>query len=70
MQLDPDVVILRQVEDAIMKDGDRVAIIRIEWQVGKLGPFVERIRKDEYTADVRAERLNNQAREHRIPARA
>lgn len=69
MALDTDVVILRQVEDAILKEGERVPIIRIEWQVGKAGPFVERIPKDEYTAAERERRLNDAAAQHRIPAR-
>lgn len=65
--LDQDVKILRQAEDAQYIDGERVPIIRIEWQVGKAGPFVERILKTEYSADVREQRLNTLAREHRIP---
>lgn len=70
MGLDTDIVILRQVEDARLVAGDRVPIIRIEWQVGKAGPFVERIDKSEYSASVREQRLNDAAREHRIPPRA
>lgn len=69
MALDTDIVILRQVEDAKLVAGDRVPLIRIEWQVGKLGPFVERIDKAEYSANERERRLNAAAAEHRIGPR-
>jgi len=66
MELDKDITILNQVQDGRYERNERIPTIRIEWQVGKFGPFVEHIDKMEYSADVRAERLNKQAAEHRV----
>jgi hypothetical protein len=62
-----DVKILRQVEDVRYDDAQqRVAIIRIEFQVGRMGPFVERIDKTEFTKERRDETLNRFAEHVRV----
>jgi len=44
--LDPDIAIIRQMEDPKYdRSGARVDYIRVEFYVGKHGPFVERIEK-------------------------
>lgn len=64
--LEPDVKITKQVEDSrYALDGSRTAFIRVEFYVGKHGPFVERIEKDGYSAIVRDDRLTQFAREVR-----
>jgi hypothetical protein len=64
--LDPDVKIIKQAEDGRYNlDGERTAYIRVEFYVGKHGPFVERFPKDSYTAAVRDQRLTDFAREVR-----
>lgn len=54
-----DVKITKQVEDArYALDGTRTAFVRVEFFVGKHGPFVERFEKDTFTADTRDAKLN------------
>lgn len=56
--LQDDVIITKQVEDArYALDGTRSAFIRVEFFVGKHGPFVERFPKDTYSAASRDEKL-------------
>jgi hypothetical protein len=53
-----DVKITKQVEDSRYGlDGTRTAFIRVEFFVGKHGPFVERFEKETFTADVRDAKL-------------
>lgn len=53
-----DVKITKQVEDArYALDGSRTSFIRVEFFVGKHGPFVERFEKDGYSAQTRDDRL-------------
>jgi hypothetical protein len=57
--LDSDVKVLRQVEDAKYDaDQQRIPIIRIEFMVGKFGPFVERLDKESFTKEKRDDTLN------------
>lgn len=64
--LDEDVEITKQVEDAkYNRDGTRTSFVRIEFHVGKHGPFVERLDKATYSAQTRDDRLNAFAREVR-----
>lgn len=57
--LDADVKVTKQVEDRrYEQDGTSNAFIRVEFFVGKHGPFVERFPKETYTADARDEKLN------------
>lgn len=44
-----------------------VVSIRVEFKVGRHGPFVEKFPKESYTADARDERLNAFAVEVRTP---
>lgn len=61
-----DVKVTKQVEDArYALDGTRTAFIRVEFFVGKHGPFVERFEKDGYSAQVRDDRLTAFAAEVR-----
>jgi hypothetical protein len=53
-----DVKITKQVEDSrYALDGSRAAFIRVEFYVGKHGPFVERFDKETFTADTRDAKL-------------
>jgi hypothetical protein len=64
--LDADVKVTKQVEDArYAQDGARTSFIRVEFYVGKHGPFVERFEKDGYSALRRDDVLNTFAREVR-----
>lgn len=66
--LTDDITVTKQVEDArYALDGSRSAFIRVEFFVGKHGPFVERFPKDGYTGDVRDAKLNAFAMEVRTP---
>lgn len=57
--LNADIDITKQVEDArYNRDNTRTAFIRVEFHVGKHGPFVERFDKDGYSREVRDARLN------------
>lgn len=57
--LDQDVTIVNIAEDTRYDDQQqRHAIIRVEFRVGRRGPFTERFDKDTYTADARDQRLN------------
>lgn len=63
MSLDSAITIVRQVEDNTYDAaGKRSAFVRVEYMVGSDGPFVERIPKDQYTADERDRKLNDFAR--------
>lgn len=56
--LPPDINVTKQVEDArYAQDGTRAQFIRVEFFVGKHGPFVERFAKDDYSADARDAKL-------------
>jgi hypothetical protein len=63
--LDPDIRILRQMEDARFEHGKTVPIIRVEFNVGDHGPFVERLLKETFTTDTRDAVLNTWARQVR-----
>ncbi len=64
--LDVDIKVTRTTQDARFDErGDMFDTIRVEFMVGKHGPFVERFPKDTYTADVRDQQLNRFAREVR-----
>lgn len=66
--LPEDIKVTKQVEDArYNQDNSRTAFIRIEFYVGKHGPFVERIPKDGFTADARDAALERFAVEVRVP---
>ncbi len=65
--LDQDIRIVSINEDNLFDPdtGDRKAILRVTFKVGSHGPFVERLPKATYTADVRDDKLNMFAREVR-----
>lgn len=64
--LEPDIEVIGTVEDTrYQRDGTRSALIRIEFMVGKHGPFTERFPKETYNAMVRDTKLNDFAREVR-----
>lgn len=65
--LEDDVKIVSINEDTKFDPdtGDRGAIMRVTFRVGKHGPFVERFDKASYSADVRDARLTDFAREVR-----
>lgn len=64
--LPEDVKVTKQVEDSRFGlDGSRTAFIRVEFYVGKHGPFVERFPKDGYNAQVRDDKLTAWATEVR-----
>lgn len=64
--LDKDITILRTMEDAHWtREGTNEPDVRIEFTVGKHGPFTERIPKASYTAAKRDECLNKFAKEVR-----
>ncbi|OLB84951.1 MAG: hypothetical protein AUI15_33820 [Actinobacteria bacterium 13_2_20CM_2_66_6] len=66
--LDPDIRITKQVEDSTYAlDGTRTSHIRVEFFVGKHGPFVERVDRDGFTQDKRDAILTAFAREVRTP---
>lgn len=66
--LPPDIVVHKQVEDSRYdRDGVREAFIRVEFSVGKHGPFVERFPKDTFNAAVRDAKLIAFALEVRTP---
>lgn len=66
--LEPDVTITRQIEDARYdQDGSTRYIVRVEFMVGKHGPFVERFDRPTFTAQGRDDKLNAFAREVRTP---
>lgn len=57
--LQPDVTIVKTTETRkYALDGTSKAYLRVEFMVGKHGPFVENIEKDGFTALGRDERLN------------
>jgi hypothetical protein len=64
--LDTDIKIIRQIEDARFdQDGTTHNIIRVEFTVGKHGPFVERFDRVTFTAQGRDDKLSAFAREVR-----
>lgn len=64
--LPDDVVITRQTQDATWnQDGTSTPIIRVEFLVGKHGPFVEKFKKDDYTGLARDAKLTAFAMEVR-----
>jgi hypothetical protein len=64
--LAPDIQVTKQAEDSrYALDGTRSSFIRVEFYVGKHGPFVERFPKDTYTADARDAKLTTFAQEVR-----
>jgi hypothetical protein len=66
--LDADIKITKQVEDSTYdQDGSRTAFVRVEFFVGKHGPFVERVARDGFTQSSRDDKLNAFAREVRTP---
>jgi hypothetical protein len=66
--LDQDVKIARQIEDARFdQDGTTHYIIRVDFTVGKHGPFTERFDRATFTAQIRDDKLNAFAREVRTP---
>lgn len=65
---EPDIEILKQVEDSrYERDGSRTSFIRVEFMIGKHGPFVERFDKATFNASVRDLKLSAFAREVRTP---
>jgi len=66
--LDPDVQITRQTEDGQwLPDGTRRVDIRVEFFVGKHGPFSVRVAKDGFTQYKRDDAVMALAREVRTP---
>jgi len=64
--LPDDVSIIRQTQDATWnRDGTMTPIIRVEFMVGKHGPFVEKFTKDTYTGAARDAKLTDFAMEVR-----
>lgn len=62
----PDVKVTKQVEERKYElDGTPTALIRTEFYVGKHGPFVEKLPKDGWSAQVRDDKLNAFANEVR-----
>lgn len=66
--LDSDVRLINVAEDSTYDTrGERTPYIRVEFNVGKFGPFTERFDKATYSADVRDAKLNEFARHVRQP---
>jgi hypothetical protein len=66
--LPDDVKINRITQDAKMNnDGTAVTQIRVDFSVGKHGPFSERFPKETYSAAARDEKLTQFANEVRTP---
>lgn len=64
--LDADIKITRQIEDARFdQDGTTHYHVRVEFMVGKHGPFVERFDRPTFTAQTRDDKLTAFAREVR-----
>jgi hypothetical protein len=64
--LPDDVKITRQTQDAKFNaDGTSTPFIRVEFTVGKHGPFIEKFDKDTYSAAVRDAKLTQLALEYR-----
>lgn len=64
--LNDDITITKTAEDARYDlAGARTAYIRVEYFIGKHGPFVERFEKASYSAQVRDDKLNAFAAEVR-----
>jgi hypothetical protein len=64
--LEPDIEIAKISEETqYNKDFSRTGYIRVEFHVGKHGPFVQRFQKDGFTADIRDQGLNAFAQEVR-----
>ena len=63
MALDPDIRITGTAEESRYDlDGHATREIRVEFFVGKFGPFAERFPKPEFTRDARDQKLNDFAR--------
>lgn len=65
--LDSDIRVLKQIEDATFTDGQTQRTIKVNFMVGKHGPFQQTFPKDGFTAQLRDDALNTFAREVRIP---
>lgn len=66
--LEPDIRILRQIEDARFdQDGTTKHIIRVDFTVGKHGPFTEYFPRETFTGQMRDDKLTAFAREVRTP---
>lgn len=66
--LEPDIKILRQIEDArFTADQTTEYIVRVDFTVGKHGPFTERFPRATFTAQMRDDKLSAFAREVRTP---
>ncbi|HEV3059061.1 MAG TPA: hypothetical protein VGY48_12495 [Vicinamibacterales bacterium] len=64
--LPDDVVITKQSQDAIWNpDGTSTSIIRVQFMVGKHGPFTEKFQKDGFNAAARDAKLTQFAYEVR-----
>jgi hypothetical protein len=64
--LDKDIQVIRQAQDAAMdRDGSTTRFIRVDFYVGKHGPFTEKFPRDNFTAQVRDDKLNAFGREVR-----
>lgn len=64
--LEPDIKVTRQIQDAIFNaDGTSTGIVRVEFMVGKHGPFIEKFPRDGFTAQLRDDKLAAFAREVR-----
>jgi len=62
----PDIRITKQVEDSAYDlDGVRTSHIRVEFVVGKHGPFVVRVPREGFTQQTRDELVNAFANEVR-----
>jgi len=65
--LSPDIVITHQVEDArYERDRSVYRYVRLEYYVGKFGPFRLEISKDDFDAGRRDELVDAAARNARV----
>lgn len=58
-----DYQIVSITEEPQTRDGEYSPDIRVQFMVGKDGPFFERFRKSEYSATAAAQRLGDFARD-------
>lgn len=65
--LDADVTVTKQTQDHRFTDGQTVPIIRVQFTVGKHGPFIVKTDMDGFTADKRDALVNAFAAQVRTP---
>lgn len=65
--LQPDIEITSQIEDSrYNRDGSVYRYMRVQYYVGKLGPFRLEVSRDDASAGRRDELVNADATNHRV----